>query len=94
MTYDGAMMNGGSMGGGCASGNCGSTQQAYGGMPFDPGSGWTIQSTTTHPVGNEPTMAPPSTPATPISPPGAQSQGWGPSSAPSPGPVPPVSYNR
>jgi len=89
-TYDsGAMMQGG-----CATGNCGQTQ-TYSGTPFDPSAGWTIQSTTSHPVGNEPVMAPASSPATPITPGPGQSQGWGPSSAPSPGPVPPpVSYNR
>ena len=108
MSYDGA---GSSMGGGCASGNCGNNTQVtnspmqqgqmYGGMPFDANSGWTIQSTTSRPVGNEPIMAPPSS-ATPINPAPARSQGWVPasapssvpSSAPSPGPVPPVSYNR
>ena len=95
-TYDsGAMMQGG-----CATGNCGTTQ-TYSGTPFDPSAGWTIQSITSHPVGNEPVMAPgatpitPSAPATPITPAPAQSQGWVPSSAPSPGPVPPpLSSNR
>ena len=105
MTYDSA---GATMGGGCASGNCGTTQQTsnnsgqmYGGMPFDANSGGTIQSTTSHPVGNEPIMAPPSS-GTPITPAPARSQGWvpasspsaAPSSAPSPGQLPPVSYNR
>jgi hypothetical protein len=106
MTYDGA---GSTMGGGCASGNCGMSQtqtpgssgQMYGGMPFDANSGWTVQSTTSHPVGNEPILAPPSS-GTPITPAPARSQGWvpasspssNPSSAPSPGPVPPVSYSR
>jgi hypothetical protein len=90
-TYDsGAMMQGG-----CATGNCGQ-MQTYSGTPFDPSAGWTIQSTTSHPVGNnEPVMAPASSPATPITPSQGQSHGWAPSSAPSPGPVPPpVSYNR
>ena len=104
-TYDnsGAMLPG-APSGGCAA--CGTTQSfggtplMYGGMPFDPGSGWTIQSTTSTPVGNEPVLAPPSSQAaTPITPaaPKIQGQGWAPSpsSAPSPGPVPPpVSYNR
>lgn len=104
MSYDSA---GAPMGGGCASGNCGHSQvtnnsgQMYGGMPFDANSGWTIQSTTSRPVGNEPIMAPPSS-ATPITPAPSRSQGWVPasspsavpSSAPSPGPVPSVSYGR
>jgi hypothetical protein len=106
MTYDGAMMNGASMGG-CT--NCGPNQtvsgipQNYAGTPFDPSAGWTIQSTTSTPVGNEPVMAPPSsssgvTPITPVQP-RAQGQGWAPSVNPAPvpssGPVPPpVSYNR
>ncbi len=103
MTYDGgsAMMNGT----GCAT--CG-TAQAFGGatasdggMPFDPGSGWTIQSTTTTPAGNEPVQAPPSSsvPSTPISPPASRAQGWAPTISPAPTPAPglvppPVSYNR
>jgi hypothetical protein len=111
MTYDNgsAMLHGAPMGGGCAAcgtaGNSmpmssGMPQQMYGGMPFDPGQGWTIQSTTSTPAGNEPVMAPPSTPNTPITPAPARTHGWAPatvtpSSAPSPGPVPPpVSYNR
>ncbi len=99
MTYDG----GAAMGGGCASGNCGSTTMSNGtpmysgngNMPFPPGEGWTIQSTTSHPIGNEPHAVPASTP-TPITPPSSASQGWSnPSSAPNPAPVPPpLSYNR
>ena len=99
MTYDG----GAALGGGCASGNCGSTTMSNGmpmysgnsGMPFPPGEGWTIQSTTSHPIGNEPVQAPGSTP-TPITPSSSASQGWSnPSSVPTPAPVPPpVSYNR
>ncbi len=89
---------GATMGGGCASGNCGSSTQNYGGLPFNPADGWTIQSTTTRPVGNEPVMAPGST-VTPIAPSERAAQGWvpsaGSSSAPVPAPVPPpVSYNR
>ncbi|MGE5192331.1 MAG: hypothetical protein ACM3U2_07485 [Deltaproteobacteria bacterium] len=107
MTYNGgsAMLNGAPATGGCAT--CGTAQafggtvQNYGAMPFDPGSGWTIQSMTSTPVGNEPVMAPPSssTPGTPITPAPARTQGWAPtinpSSTPSQGTVPPpVSYNR
>ena len=104
MSYDGGMptmggcaggncAQGAMMNGGCASGNCGSAQ-TYGAMPFDASSGWTIQSTTSHPVGSEPVPAPPSG-ATPITPAARQTQGWMPSSAPSPGPVPPpVGMNR
>ena len=106
------MMNGAPMGG-CA--NCGPNQsmggmaqnfggmpQNYTGTPFDPNAGWTIQSTTSTPVGNEPVMAPPSsqgvTPITPVQP-RAQGQGWAPSVNPSPAPAsgpvpPPVSYSR
>jgi hypothetical protein len=105
MTYEG----GAAMGGGCASGNCGSTAMSSGvpsgvpmysgtnGMPFPPGEGWTIQSTTSHPIGNEPHPAPGSnsTPIT-ITPAPSNTQGWtNPSSVPVPAPVPPpVSYNR
>jgi hypothetical protein len=98
MTYDG----GAAMGGGCASGNCGSMTSSgmpmysgTNGMPFPPGEGWTIQSSTSHPIGNEPVQAPGSA-ATPITPPPSNSQGWtNPSSVPVPAPVPPpVSYNR
>lgn len=93
----GAMMQGSvPMSGGCASGNCGAqtyegTPQTFGSLPFDSNSGWTIQSTTTRPVGSEPVQAPPSsgTP-TPVYPP-AQSSSPSNSSAPVP---PPVSYNR
>lgn len=82
------------MNGGCASGNCGSTQ-TYGGLPFDPSEGWTVQSVTSHPVGNEPTPAPASVP-TPAAPVPQKSTGWTPSasSAPSPGPTPPTIMNR
>jgi hypothetical protein len=68
---------------------------AYNGTPFPPGEGWTLQSTTSHPIGNEPVPAPGSTP-TPITPIPSRAQGWtNPSSAPVPAPVPPpVSYNR
>ena len=100
MTYDGGTAMGGS---GCASGNCGSTSMSGGtpmssgnnGMPFPPGDGWTIQSTTSHPIGNEPFQAPGSNP-TPITPSPSNAQGWtNPSSVPVPAPVPPpVSYNR
>ena len=94
----GAMMNGG-----CA--NCGTNQafggtaQNYGGMPFDPGAGWTVQSMTTSPAGNEPVLAPPSTPATPVTPGPARAQGWAPTVNPAPTPAqglvpPPMSYNR
>lgn len=96
MSYDG----GAAMGGSCASGDCGSTSMSgsmpmYSGTPFPPGEGWTIQSTSSHPVGNEPFPAPGSSP-TPITPTPARAQGWtNPSSAPNPAPVPPpVSYNR
>jgi len=95
-------VDGGPVMGGCPSGNCNvqttnGSGQMYGGLPFDANSGWTLQSTTSHPAG-EPVQAPPSS-ATPISP---RAQGWvpastpmvTPSSAPSPGPVPPVSYSR
>jgi len=93
-TCAGAMMNGG-----CASGNCESAQ-TYGGLPFDPSEGWTVQSVTSHPVGNEPTPAPASTPSS--APTGAsvpvpqRSTGWNPSasSAPLPGPVPPTIMSR
>jgi hypothetical protein len=96
----GAIMNGTPMSGGCASGNCGSSTPTYGGMPFDPADGWTIQSTTTHPVGNEPVPAPAASGGTPVTPANRAAQGWVPSSgstssAPTPAPVPPpVSYNR
>lgn len=102
-TFDGGMMGGCASGncgpGGCASGNCGAQQtfggqQTYNGTPFDPNAGWTIQSTTSHPVGNEPVLAPPSSPGAPTTPTPGRAQGWVPSSAPAPGPVPPVSYNR
>jgi hypothetical protein len=90
MTYDGGV----SMGGGCAAGNCGSATMSSG-MPFPPGEGWTIQSTTSHPIGNEPHAAPGWSP-TPITPATSNTQGWtNPSSVPVPAPVPPpVSYNR
>jgi hypothetical protein len=67
----------------------------YGGMPFNPGDGWTIQSTTSHPVG-EPTPAPGASPAPLVPIPATTSQGWtSPSITPSPAPVPPpVGYNR
>lgn len=94
-TYDGGPMM---QGGGCSSGNCGTTSMpmTYGGMPFNPGDGWTLQSTTSRPVG-EPVPAPSasSSPLVPI--PATTSQGgWSaPSTAPVPAPVPPpVSYNR
>jgi hypothetical protein len=101
----GPVMPGASMGTGCAT--CGTAQAfggampTYGGMPFDPGSGWTIQSTTSTPVGNEPVQAPPSssTPSTPVTPPAARAQGWAPTINPTPTPAPglvppPTSYNR
>ena len=100
-TYGGAMPTGGGCAcnnggavsgmpvqGGCASGNCGTTQ-TYGSTPFDPGSGWTIQSTTTTPMNGEPVPAPAAsggimpTPAT----------GSIPNSAPAPVP-PPVSSSH
>jgi hypothetical protein len=88
------------MPGGCASGNCGSpttssTMPMYGGMPFNPGDGWTIQSTTSQPIGNEPYPVPAS-PATPVKPRATSSQGWStPSNEPAPASVPPpVSFNR
>ena len=99
MTYDGGAAMGGS---GCASGNCGTSMSGgtpmssgNSGMPFPPGEGWTIQSTTSHPIGNEPYQAPGSSP-TPITPSHSNSQGWtSPASVPVPAPVPPpVSYNR
>jgi hypothetical protein len=74
----------------------GTGYSATGGMPFPPGEGWTLQSTTSRPIGNEPVAAPGSTP-TPITPIPATSHGWTnpSSSAPNPAPVPPpVSYNR
>jgi len=105
-TYDGAS---GMQGGGCNNGNCGpggcsngnggttSMPMTYGGMPFNPGDGWTLQSTTSRPVGGEPVPAPsaPTAPLVPI--PATTSQGgWSaPSIVPVPAPVPPpVSYNR
>lgn len=108
MTYEGSPMMGtcagscagGMMNGGCASGNCGEVPQTYGGLPFDPSEGWTVQSVTSHPVGNEPTPVPGSvpTPATPApsTPVPQRSTGWTPSasSAPVPGPVPPTIINR
>ena len=98
----------GASSGGCASGNCGngngpgngtgmsSNAPVYGGMPFNPGDGWTVQSTTSHPVGNEPFPVPANTVPTPVTPPATSSQGWTtPSSVPNPAPVPPpVSFNR
>jgi hypothetical protein len=82
---------------GCASGNCGSsTTPMYGGMPFNPGDGWTVQSMTSHPVGNEPYPVPATSAPTPVNPSTTSSQGWStPSNTPAAAPVPPpVSFNR
>lgn len=85
----------GGMSGGCASGNCATGTPTYGGMPFNPADGWTIQSTTSHPIGNEPVPAPSSGTPTPVNPPTSSSQGWTtPSSVPAAPVPPPVSYNR
>jgi hypothetical protein len=110
-TYDGgpAMQGSGCNNcgpGGCTGGNGGTSSMpmtyggsmpmTYGGMPFNPGDGWTVQSTTSRPVGGEPIPAPGST-STPLVPIPATSQGsWSaPSIAPVPAPVPPpVSFNR
>ncbi|MBI3861695.1 MAG: hypothetical protein HY290_07350 [Planctomycetia bacterium] len=93
MPVDGSAMMSGP---GCAGGNCSSTTPTYSGMPFNPGDGWTIQSTTLQPIGNEPFPAPAAANPTPVNPPTTSSQGWTtPSSVPNPAPVPPpVSYNR
>ncbi len=106
MSADGSQMT--TPGQGCASGNCGTSMPTgmptgmssgtpmYSNMPFNPGDGWTVQSTTSQPVGNEPYPAPATTVPTPVNPPTTSSQGWTqPSSVPNPAPVPPpVSFNR